>query len=83
MSIFTEAWVQVFARERGIPILDGVSLRLRGRTRIASRNIILPGHWCHLVRIGEDLHDRLESSSAVQNNSAEEGRRRLASWADE
>ena len=30
-------------------------------TRIAGRNVTLPGHWCHLVRRGEDLHDRLGS----------------------
>ena len=42
-------------RERGIPFLDGVSLR-DGGTRITSRNVTLPEHWCHLVRIGEDPH---------------------------
>ena len=30
MSIFPQAWIQVFARERGIPFLDDVSLRVRG-----------------------------------------------------
>ena len=27
-----------------------------GGTRIASPKVTLPEHWCHLVRIGEDLH---------------------------
>ena len=31
---FPPAWIQVFAREHGIPFLDGVSLRVRG-SRIA------------------------------------------------
>ena len=66
MSIFPQAWIQVFARERGILFLDGVSLRVRGRIRIAGRNVTLPEHWCHLVRIGEDLHDRLRSALALR-----------------
>ena len=70
MSIFPQAWTQVFAQERGIPFLDGVSLRVRG-TRIVGRNVALPRHWCHLVRIGEDFHNRLGVSPGVQNNRPE------------
>ena len=65
MSIFPQAWSQVFARGRDIPFLDGVSLHVRG-TRIAGRNVTLPGHWCHLVRIGKDLHDRLGAALAFR-----------------
>ena len=62
MSIFPQTWIQVFTRERGIPFLDRVSA-YEG-TRIAGRNVTLPKHWCHLVRIGEDLHDHLRSALA-------------------
>ena len=55
-------------RERGIPFLDVVSLPRTGGTRIAGRNVTLQGYWCHLVRIGEDLHDRLGSTLASRTN---------------
>ena len=35
-------------------------------TRIAGHNVTLPGHWCHLVRMGEDLHDRLGAALAFR-----------------
>ena len=37
-----------------------------GGTRIAARNVTPPKHWCHLVRIGEDLHDHLGSALAFR-----------------
>ena len=43
MSIFPPAWIQVFARERAVPFLDGVSQRVRGnpnrRLRGALKNL--------------------------------------------
>ena len=59
----------VVTREHGIPFLDVVSQY--GGTRIACRNVTLLGHWCHLVRIGEDFHNRLGVSPGVQNNRPE------------
>ena len=68
MSIFPQAWIQVF-RPGAWHHVSGRCFPARTRgTRIAGRNVTLPGHWCHLVRIGEDLHDRLGSSPGVQNN---------------
>ena len=36
--------------------------------RITGRNVTLPRHWCHLVRMGEDLHDHLGSALASRTN---------------
>ena len=64
MSIFPQAWIQAFARERGIPFLDGVSLPRTGEPESPAATSPSKGHWCHLVRISEDLHDRLGSTLA-------------------
>ena len=67
MSIFPQAWIQAFARERGIPFLDGVSLPRTGEPESPAATSPSKGHWCHLVRISEDLHDRLRVNPGVQN----------------
>ena len=59
MSIFPQAWIQVFASGAWHPGFWTVFPCAYGGTRIAGRNVTLPEHRCHLVRIGEDLHDRL------------------------
>ncbi len=66
MSIFPQARIQSFASERGIFFWTVFSCAYWG-TRIAGRKVTLLGYWCHLVRIGEDLHDRLGVSPGVQN----------------
>ena len=68
MSIFPQAWIQAFARERGIPFLDGVSLPRTGEPESPAATSPSKGHWCHLVRISEDLHDRLGSTLASRTN---------------
>ena len=68
MSIFAQAWIQAFARERGIPFLDGVSLPRTGEPESPAATSPSKGHWCHLVRISEDLHDRLGSTLASRTN---------------
>ena len=68
MSIFPQAWIQAFARERGIPFLDGVSMPRTGEPESPAATSPSKGHWCHLVRISEDLHDRLGSTLASRTN---------------
>ena len=46
MSIFPQAWIQAFARERGIPFLDGVSLPRTGEPES-------PLPWC--INTGKSL----------------------------
>ena len=68
MPIFPQAWIQAFARERGIPFLDGVSMPRTGEPESPAATSPSKGHWCHLVRISEDLHDRLGSTLASRTN---------------
>ena len=43
MSIFPQAWIQAFARERGIPFLDGVSMPRTGEPESPAANVTLQG----------------------------------------
>ena len=85
MSIFPQAWIQAFARERGISFLDGVSLPRRERDKRRNHAGMVPADrrlikycstilarnaWCGDARLRRVSRSSALVSSEVSFNSA-------------